>query len=249
MQVKDILAKIDWYFPWMTACDFDNVGLLVGDESKTVKRAVVALDCTAEVLDFAISQNADAVITHHPVIFEPLKSVTAESVVFRAIQNGISVISAHTNFDIGVGGVNYVLCEKLGLKIKKRLMIDGLLVPEGEFENGLSPAEVAALCKQSLPTSHVAFTSGNKKIKRVVVCSGSGSSLLHDVMRSGADAFITGELKHSSFIEAHNAGFSAFSCGHFETEDIAIPALRDILCSELPDIEWVDYRESPIKHI
>ncbi|MBQ8549902.1 MAG: Nif3-like dinuclear metal center hexameric protein [Clostridia bacterium] len=249
MKVKDIVEKIDWYYPWLTACDFDNVGLLVGDAEADVKKAVVALDCTHEVLDFAISEGATAVVTHHPVIFDGVKKVTAESVVHKAIKHGISIISAHTNYDTGTNGVNEILCQKLGISINKRLMIDGLLIPGGTFAKNLSAKELALKCRDSLFATHIAYADGGKPINKVVVCSGGGGSMLREVMASGADAYITGEAKHSDFVAAKNAGFTLMVCGHFETEDIAVAPLAALLKREVPGVEFIECHKSPVNHI
>ncbi len=249
MKIKNIVEKIDWYYPWLTACEWDNVGLLVGDSDADVEKAVVALDCTHEVLDFAIAEGATAVVTHHPVIFDGLKNVTAESVIHKAIKNGISIICAHTNYDTGANGVNDILCQKLGLNITKRLMIDGLLIPGGEWNKSLSAQELALRCRDSLLATHIAFSDGGKPIKKAVVCSGGGGSMLREVMASGADAFITGEAKHSDFVAAKNAGFTLVVCGHFETEDIAVAPLAALLKREVPGVTFIECHKSPVNHI
>lgn len=249
MKVIDIYDKIDWHFPFLTACDFDNVGLLVGDKNAEVTRAVVALDCTADAVDFAVENGAQVIVTHHPVIFNPLKNIKGDSVVYKLIKHGIAVISAHTNLDTGKGGVNDCLCSRIGLKVTKSLMIDGLLVRSGEFQKQLSSQELALRCRDSLLGIRIRFTDGGKPIKKVVVCSGGGSSLLAEVMASGADAYVTGEVKHSDFIAAKNAGFTLVECGHFETEDIVISPLTNLLKKELPQIEFLEYHESAINYI
>ena len=249
MKVNDIITKIDWYYPWLTACSFDNVGLLVGDKNADVSKAVVALDCTHEVLDFAIENGATVVVTHHPVIFDGLKSVTAESVVHKAIKNGISIVCAHTNYDTGANGVNDILCRKLGINVTKSLMIDDLLIRGGEFPKTVSAEELALRCRDSLLARHIAFTDGGKPIKKVVVCSGGGGSLLSQVMASGADAYMTGEAKHSDYVAAKNAGFTLVVCGHFETEDIAVAPLVELLKKEVPGVEFIECHKSPVQHI
>ncbi len=249
MKVFDIYEKIDWYFPFLTACDFDNVGILVGDKNATVKKAVVALDCTCDVVDFAIKNGAEAIVTHHPIIFNPIKSVTAESVVHKLIKHGISVISAHTNLDTGTNGVNDCLCKKIGVKVTKSLMIDGFFIRAGELARESGADELALRCRDTLLTNGIRYTKGKEPIKNVAVCSGSGSSLLSDVMKSGADAFVTGELKYSDFIAAKNAGFTVVECGHFESEDIVVAPLAALLKRELPEIEFIEYHENAISKI
>ncbi len=249
MKVFDIYEKIDWYYPFLTACDFDNVGLLVGDKNAEVTGAVVALDCTSDVVDFAIEKGANVIVTHHPVIFNPLKNVSGDSVVYKLIKNGIAVISAHTNLDTGANGVNDCLCGKIGLKVTKSLLIDGLLIRAGEMAKSVSAQELALRCRDSLLATRIRFTDGGKSIKKIAVCSGGGGSLLSEVMASGADAFVTGEVKHSDFIAAKNAGFTLVECGHFESENIIVPPLCNLLKRELPQIEFTQYTQSAISYI
>lgn len=249
MKVFDIYEKIDWYYPFLTACDFDNVGLLVGDKNAEVTGAVVALDCTSDVVDFAIEKGANVIVTHHPVIFNPLKNVSGDSVVYKLIKNGIAVISAHTNLDTGANGVNDCLCGKIGLKVTKSLLIDGLLIRAGEMPKSVSAQELALRCRDSLLATRIRFTDGGKSIKKIAVCSGGGGSLLSEVMASGADAFVTGEVKHSDFIAAKNAGFTLVECGHFESENIIVPPLCNLLKRELPQIEFTEYTQSAISYI
>ena len=116
MTVKDIFDFLNKKFPTETACDFDNVGILVGDPETQVEKAVVALDCTPSAVNTALKNGCQLIITHHPVIFAHLKRVLAGSAVYEVIKNGISVISMHTNLDVGIGGVNDCLCTALSLE-------------------------------------------------------------------------------------------------------------------------------------
>ena len=113
MQINDIFEFLNRLYPVSTACDFDNVGLLVGDGNATLNKALISLDCTLKTVEKAIQEDCQLIITHHPVIFDPLKRVNCGSVVYELIKSGISVISMHTNLDIGDGGVNDSLCISL----------------------------------------------------------------------------------------------------------------------------------------
>ena len=136
MQVLDIYNFLNEIAPVNTALDFDNVGILVGDPQKAVKKVVVCLDCTPQVVKMAVSKSAELIITHHPVIFEPLKSVvkSESNVVYDCLVNGISVISMHTNLDSSVGGVNDCLARILELEnvtvevVKKAEKSDALIL-------------------------------------------------------------------------------------------------------------------------
>ena len=129
MKVKDILGYLESLYPPDTACEFDNVGLLVGDGESEVKSAVIALDCDINTLNFACENGANLIITHHPVIFEPIKLITDNNIILKLIKNGISVISMHTNLDVGNGGINDTLCDVLALKdVKPYIAEDGYML-------------------------------------------------------------------------------------------------------------------------
>jgi dinuclear metal center YbgI/SA1388 family protein len=175
MKVKDVLSYLESLYPPDTACDFDNVGLLVGDGECGVTAAVITLDCDVNAVSFAKENGANLIITHHPVILEPLKSVTAGSIVFRLIKEGISVISMHTNLDVGDGGVNDALCAALGLTdIKPYTAGDGYLLKSGKTDKH-KPNELALHIKERLGGA-VRYTAGKKDNESVLVCSGSGGS-------------------------------------------------------------------------
>ena len=114
--VTQIYRAIDELAPFWLTMDFDNTGILVGDRQQTVSRALLALDCTCSVVQEAAQRGAQLIITHHPVIFNPIKRVNEDTVVYQLIRAGIAVISAHTNLDIAQGGVNDVLAQTIGLQ-------------------------------------------------------------------------------------------------------------------------------------
>ena len=111
MKNIDVFNFLNGLFPVESAMGFDNVGFLVGNRQAEVKKVLVALDCDATAVKRAIEENCELIVTHHPVIFDGLKSVTEQDIVYELISRGISVISMHTNLDIGKGGVNDRLCE------------------------------------------------------------------------------------------------------------------------------------------
>ena len=144
MKIKDIFDFLNSKFPVETACDFDNPGILTGDPETEVSGAVIALDCTPDVVRTALENGCNLIITHHPVIFEPLKSVLAGSPVFELVKNGIAVISMHTNLDIGADGVNDTLCKFLKLSnIQKVAASDGFMINKGTLSTGTTADRLA----------------------------------------------------------------------------------------------------------
>ncbi len=246
--VNDVFEFLNGRFPCDTACDFDNVGLLIGDKASTVTSAVVALDCSLETVNAAKQRGAELIITHHPVIFDPLKSVTANGVVFEAIRGGISVISMHTNLDVGAGGVNDTLCEMLELQnIAAFEAVDGYPLKSGTVA-AKTPKAFAEHIKACLGGS-VRYVCGNRDIERVLVCSGSGGNFLDDALRGGFDALVTADVKHNVFVDAINAGVSLYDAGHFATEDIIVKPLAEMLSKQFSGISFSEFHTEKIKFI
>ena len=248
MKVADIFNFLNTLYPCETACDFDNVGLLVGDEQAEVSKALICLDCTVAALKKAIEEKCQLIITHHPIIFSPIKKLTSGDIRFELIKNGISVISMHTNMDIADSGVTDFLCKIIGLEnIETFTASDGFLLRKGETPP-LLPNDFALQIKGKLGGS-VKFNDSDKKISKVLVCSGSGGDFTEDVIASGCDALVTSEIKHHQFLKATELEISVFDAGHFNTEDIIVEPLKDILQKEFSDIEFLTDHTSTIKSV
>ena len=249
MTVKDIFDFLNKKFPTETACDFDNVGILVGDPETQVKKAVVALDCTPIAVNTALKNGCQLIITHHPVIFDPLKQVLAGSAVYEVIKNGISVISMHTNLDVGIGGVNDCLCSALSLEnVTKVSAEDGYLLNVGDLPSPLYPDSLAEYINKKLG-GRVKYFGAERQIKRVLLCSGSGGSYVTEVKKQNCDALITADVKHSQFLDAERLGVSVFDAGHFETEDVVTEPLKQLLTQNFSSIQFVSEHTTKIKYI
>ena len=237
MTVNKILEFLSEKYPLETACDFDNVGLLVGDKNTTVTKAVVCLDCDINVVNYAKSIGAELIITHHPVIFSGLKSILAGGVVYELVKADISVISMHTNLDIAEGGVTESLCSAIGLKnVKPFVAHDGFLIREAECD--ICDADsLAEHIKRQLGTT-VRYADSAKTIRRVLVCSGSGGNYIGDVINGGYDALISADIKHNVFIDAVNSGVAVFDTGHYQSENIIIKPLCELLSNKFGDIKF-----------
>ncbi len=226
MKVKDILGFIDSFAPFASAEKWDNSGLLVGDSEAEVSKAVVCLDVTGREIEYAVKNNAQLIISHHPVIFRPLSAVSADSVVYSAVKNGLNIICAHTNLDKAQGGVNDALCEALFESFSKEdcTVADGFLNTAVLAEE-MSAGELAAHIREKLHTS-VNYCDAGKPVKKVGLCSGSGADFIDDAIMLECDAFITGEASYHRFLDASSSGISLFAAGHFETE---IPVVNKLV--------------------
>lgn len=239
----DIYRFIDGFAPFCTAMSFDNPGLLVGDENTAVKTAVLSLDITPEVVREAVGLGAGLIVSHHPVIFHPLKALRAGSVPYLLARYSIAAICAHTNLDMAPGGVNDCLAQRLGLKNVRMLHENaGSGLAEalcGDTEREYTPREFAEFVKRVLNCGGVRYTDGKRPVSLVGLCGGGGADYLYDAAEAGCQAFVTGECKHNLLIDAEVLGVTLVEAGHFETEDIVIPALMKKLQDRFPDVTFM----------
>lgn len=246
--VKNIFDYLNQKYPIDTAREFDNPGLLVGDGNQQVKKALVCLDCDINAVNRAKEIGANLIVTHHPVIFGGLKSVTAGSVVYELIKSGISVISMHTNLDIAVGGVTERLCEAIGLQdVTPFIAHDGFTIRSATCN--ITDCDILAEHIKKVLGGSVRYVNSNKPIKRVLVCSGSGGDFLEDVISENFDALIAGDIKHNVFISAINSGVSVFDAGHYQSENIIVCPLCEELSKAFCEIEFVIFNNDTIKSV
>ena len=226
--VNDVYEFINKIAPFNTAEEWDNSGFLIGDGSKKVNKIILALDITSEIVDKAIEIDANLIVTHHPVIFKPVREIKNNSFIYKIIKHDIAVISAHTNYDKAVDGVNDILCNALEF-------VDFQKVPNSFLNVGIlnkeyTTSEFAQYLKQRL-SGVVRYNNINKNIKNVAVCSGSGSDFLNDAKLLNCDALLTGDGSHHDFIDASEMDICLFCAGHFETENLAMKPL----CEKIKD--------------
>jgi len=245
MTVQNIFDFLNQNYPTDTACDFDNVGILVGDENAEVTKALIALDCTQLTVNEAVKKGCNLIITHHPVIFNPLKNVIKGSIVYSLIENGISVISMHTNLDIAENGVCETLCKVLSPEtIENVTANDGFTLKKCTV-SPISSDDLADILKTKLGGS-VRYIPTEKPIEKVLFCSGGGGSFIEDAIVNGCDALVTGEAKHNQFLLAQHHGIALFDAGHFNTEDIIVEPLKELLSKEF-NLEFLTTHNSLIK--
>ena len=238
MTVRNIFDFLNELYPIDTACDFDNPGILVGDCEQKVSKALVSLDCTLHTIEVAKNNGCELIITHHPVIFHPLKNLLKGSVAYELASNNIAVISMHTNLDIGDGGINDSLAKTLKLQnIKTIVCDDGYVLKGGDVET-TNANNFADYLKEILG-GRIKFVDAKKPIAKVLLCGGSGGDYLYEAKKHNFDALVTADIKHNFFLEAKDLGVSLFDAGHFNTEDVVIEPLKDLLQNKFPKISFL----------
>ena len=244
--VKNISDFINSIAPYDTQCEWDNCGILVGDKSKEVRKIGFTLDMTSEVLVDAIENNVDLIITHHPIIFRAMKNFLKGNLAYDLAISGISAISVHTCFDCANGGVNDVLCELLGITNTQGVPDEECKIPMariGEIEP-ITSVDFAKKVADVLGTT-CRVADGENLIKKVAVCGGAGADdFLFASAEMGADAIVTGEIKHHLFLAAKEIGLTAIMAGHFETENPAVSALMKYISNEFKEVECILLNQS-----
>lgn len=236
--VKDIYAAIDRLAPFDTQLGFDNAGFLIGSGDTQVTKVLVALDVTAEVIKEAEAGGCELIVSHHPIIFKPIKSLDGSSIPYLAARCGLSVISAHTNLDGAFGGVNDCLAEVLVLTDRKHLE-SAELGTAGTLPSPMTARELAIYIKEKLGCGGVQYTESSGKISRLAVIGGSAGDLAMPVFAAGeADAVLTGEAKHHELLDAVHCGKSLLVAGHFDTEAVVLKPLADYLAAQFAGIEF-----------
>lgn len=246
--VKNIYDYINSIAPFDTQDDWDNSGHLIGDFRKPVNKCVMALDCTKAACRFAADVGADLLLTHHPVIFKGLKNIKKGDAVFTLIENNISAVSAHTNFDIADGGINDNLAALLQLKNTRHSERQPLLVI-GELEQEMSIDDFAEYVSNTLNCSGLRYTDTEKSIKTVALGGGACEEFMYDAF-ADADVFVTGDMKYHPMLSAAEEGYTVVSAGHFETENQPFLMLKNRLEALFSDVEFiVAPTENPIKSV
>ena len=256
MTVLDIYRYLDQRAPFSTAMSFDNCGILLGDEAAKVDRALVCLDVTDAVAEEAIECGAELIISHHPVIFHGMKRIMKGDLVYKLIQAGISVISAHTNLDMAEYGVNHQLAMECGLVLgsircipkEEERQADGCGLV-GVLEAPMSPEEFGLFVKEVLSADRIKMVDGGKAIETVAVSCGAGSFLLNEAIRAGVDALVTSEVKHHELLTAKAAGLTLIDAGHYETEQIIVTPLAEELAEAFPTVSFYTAGENPAKYL
>ena len=252
MKVKDILGALEEFAPLALQDGYDNAGLQIGlAEEAEATGALLCLDVTEDVVEEAVQCGCNLIVSHHPLLFRPVKSIGAQDYVGRtimkAIKSNVAVYAAHTNLDSAVGGVNHKMAEKLGLKELEWLSPKGEYVSGGEkLQSGegvigtlsepLTQKALMERVKEAFSLKSIRVNCANKQmIRKVALCGGSGSFLIQQAVEQGADAFITGEIGYHRFF-GHETDMLMMEIGHYESEQYTVEVLQEVITKAAPTL-------------
>ena len=245
--VKDIAAIINGFAPENMAADFDNTGFQIGNINTLVTGIVISLDCTSAVIDFASDNGCNLIITHHPLIFSPLKAVRNDdavgSMVIRLIENNTALYSMHTNFDRADDGTDDILAQAIGLKEVERLeknIIDGKSAGFGRIGklDGIRADELKKRLKNAVGGDVIMTADDNKIINVAASAAGAGGSFSDLALSLGADIFITGEMNYHTALDAKRMGMDIMLCSHQRSEQISLNILKSTLQKALFGVKY-----------
>lgn len=259
MKCKELIELLECRSPEYLACDWDNVGLLVGSLDKEVTRIYLAVDATDTVIADAVRQRADLLLTHHPMIFKGLKKITAQDFIGRRvialIRHDLAYYAMHTNFD--VTHMAELAAKKMGLTEDTVLQktADTAQGPVGIGRVGNLPdSKSLEECIQQTKAafqvetvkvfaSHGRDAAADRQlpvstdmVDRIALCPGSGKSVIEDAIKAGAQVLITGDIDHHEGIDAAARGLAVIDAGHYGMEKMFVPCMEQYLKEKLPEL-------------
>ena len=247
-KVKEIIEVMETLAPTFLKEDFDNVGLMVGDREKEVKKVLLALDCTLKVVEEAKENNVDLIITHHPLIFRRPNNITTDTIqgrkIIELIKNDISLYSSHTNLDSAKSGLNDSIPKLLGydsseiLEVNKRDEKAGL----GRIVTLDKPTtldEIVDNVKKSLNINNLRVVKGKEEVNKIAIINGSGQDFIGKAVSKGADCIITGDTTYHFASDYKEMGINIIDAGHFASEQIVFFNVMKNIIDKFTDIEFI----------
>ncbi|MBC5631127.1 Nif3-like dinuclear metal center hexameric protein [Clostridium sp. NSJ-6] len=247
-KVKEIIEVMETLAPTFLKEDFDNVGLMVGDREKEVKKVLVALDCTLKVVQEAKDNNVDLIITHHPLIFRRPNNITTDTLqgkkIIELIKNNISLYSSHTNLDSAKKGLNDSIPGLLGydtseiLETNKRDSEAGLgrLV---KLEKATTLEDIINKVKATFNINNLRVVKGKDEVNKIAIINGSGQDFIGRAISKGADCIITGDTTYHFASDYKEMGINIIDAGHFASEQIVFFNVMKNIIDKFNDVEFI----------
>ena len=226
VKVLDVIEKLEQVAPLETQEVWDNSGWQINLGNKETKKILLALNVTEETVNYAVKQKCDLIISHHPLIFSPLKCIKNKAII-SAIQNKIQVYSLHTNFDKSIVGTTQTLIDVL----KSELVLKSIkpindFVKVGTLKAPIKSSEFLIKVKKVLNLSFLRFSNPCEEIKKVAFCAGAGADFAREVVKNSVDCFITADIKYH---QALDCSAMLVDVGHYESEVVALDSIKKLL--------------------
>ena len=248
IKVNNIINEMELLAPTYLKEDFDNVGLMVGDKNKEVKKVLLALDCTLKVIEEAKKENVELIITHHPLIFKRPSSITTDTLqgkkIIELIKNDISLYSSHTNLDSVENGLNDTIVSILGFdnsKILEKNKRDdkaglGRIV---SLKESIQLEDLISKIKKSLNINNLRVVKVKDKVNKIAIINGSGQDFIGKAVALGADCIITGDTTYHFASDYKEMEISILDVGHFASEQITFFNVMENLKEKFKDVEFI----------
>ena len=242
-----MLSALERFAPLPLQESWDNAGLQVGLTETEVSGALLCLDVNERIVDEAIVKGCNLIVSHHPLLFRGLKTISdltdVQRTVRKAILNGIAVISMHTNMDNAKGGVNFRIAQKLGLQnvaFFAPKSVDGVEAGSGvigELPESQAADDFVLMVKKAFGVECAMCNELLRRpIQKVAICGGAGDFLLDEALKSGADAFITGEMHYHQYF-GYEQQIQICVIGHYQSEQYTAEVFQEIIQKECPGVK------------
>lgn len=255
MKIQHVIQKLAEAYPPQAALSWDNPGLQVGRPENTVKKILVALDPTDEVIEECISWKADLLVTHHPLLISGIRKINSEEYPGRKAltlaENRIAHYAMHTNYDV----LKMTELAETALKLKKTQILevtgaadDGSAYGIGSVGNlpkKMTAKDCCAYVKKAFGLQTVRlFGNPDRQVKRLAVSPGSGKSMIEPALAASSDILVTGDIGHHEGIDAAAQGMAVIDAGHYGTEHMFVPQMAEYLRAEFPELKIREANEA-----
>ena len=255
MTVYQLNNLLNQRIPRELSCSWDNDGLMCcPDDNREVKNVLFCMDVTPEAIDYAIDNGYDLIVSHHPLIFKGVKSVSGDygipSRIIKLIKNDVSVMSFHTRFDAVEGGVNDALAELFQLSDVQKIECDGIdMMRIGTLEKEMEISDFVSMVCEKLGCNHLNYASNSGKVHKLALLGGGGGSYIRNAHLSGADTYLSGEIGYHNMNDCKDFHINLIEAGHYFTENIALKNLAKFVLECDSNIKIEYFESNTIIHI
>ena len=250
MLIKDFIDKFEKLIPPQLQDEWDNSGWQFIGDNKEIKSILTCVDVTREVIDQAIAEDVNLIISHHPILFKSTKSINYDNFIseklIKAIEHGIAIYSSHTAIDINANGLNTYVFKKMGFKSKKKLSLTIDKHGYGDIDEFPKRRawDLIEQIKERLDLDHVIFYGDEyKEVGKIALVTGSGSSFIGDCIKEDVELFITADISHHNALDALEQGLMVIDLGHYKSERDFNQLIYEIGREIAPEIKIINERE------